>query len=251
VFWNLLKNAVKFTPLGGRIDIVTRDQAQSCIEIAVIDNGIGLDPAMLEKIFDAFEQGHLKMTRQYGGLGLGLAISKALIDAHHGTIRAMNTVGASGARFEISLPGELAPEEVPLDRRLPISSPTGSSTEQAPFNLLLVEDHPDSATLLARLLRMYGYEVVTATSVREAVEIFRESPIQGIISDIGLPDGTGIELMQMLRAIRPVPGIALSGYGMESDLQKSREAGFLRHLTKPVDWPQLEEALEQIRTTSA
>ncbi len=243
VFWNLLKNAVKFTPQGGRIRISTRDMESACIEVEVSDNGIGIHHAMLERIFDAFEQGDPRMTRQYGGVGLGLAISKALIEAHEGSISASNREDGPGARFIVRLPAELPEEEVPVETSAQIDPvpPTGKTGH--PFTILLVEDHADSAALFSQLLRMSGYHVLTATSVRAALEVFQKEDIDGVISDIGLPDGSGVELMEKLTAIRPVPGIALSGYGMEEDLRRSEKAGFLRHLTKPVDWPKLEDAL--------
>lgn len=251
VFWNLLKNAVKFTPDGGRITIATRDKGDDSIEIEVSDTGIGLDPSMLVKVFDAFEQGEAIVTRKYGGLGLGLAISKALIEAHDGTIHAANRSDRLGAQFFVTLKAQVPSSE--MHQRVPVKQEFPSVAEDAGhrFRILLVEDHVDSAELLAKLMGIYGYDVVVAHSVQQALETFQNHDIEGVVSDIGLPDGSGIELMEKLRKIRPVPGIALSGFGMENDVMRSREAGFLLHLTKPVDWPRLEEALSRVREAVA
>lgn len=249
VFWNLLKNAVKFTPQNGRITISTRDVEEDQIEIEVADDGIGIHPEMLEKIFDAFEQGDPRMTRQYGGVGLGLAISKALIEAHDGSIGALNHENGPGARFIVRLPAELPVEDTSAVAAAQVAASPSTKASERPFTLLLVEDHVDSAALFCQLLRMSGYDVHMATSLHQAIEVFQREAIDGVISDIGLPDGSGVELMEKLTAIRPVPGIALSGYGMEEDLRRSEKAGFLRHLTKPVDWPKLEEAIHLLEAT--
>jgi signal transduction histidine kinase len=242
VFWNLLKNAVKFTSDHGEISVTTRNPSPGEIEITVADTGIGIDPTLKEKIFDAFEQGHAGITRRYGGLGLGLAISKALVEAHHGNIRAEN--GEKGARFIVTLPCSASPETSPQpashNASVPASLPAGTVT------VLLVEDHEDTAMLLGRILEIHGYRVHIAHSISSAFEIFLGEKIDCVISDIGLPDGHGTELMTKISANRRVPAIALSGFGMEHDVDRSHSAGFSHHLTKPVDWPKLEEALKKV-----
>lgn len=240
VFWNLLKNALKFTPSGGRVSITTKNAPDGAyIEIA--DTGIGLQPDLADKIFDAFEQGNSEITRRFGGLGLGLAISKALVEAHGGTIRATNNTPPPGAKFTVFLPQNRMIETAHSEPRSPAAK--GFNTPGHGLTVLLVEDHADSAFFIKRMLEASGYRALLAGSIAEALTIFKAEEIDVMVSDLGLPDGRGTELMQQIVAIRPIPAIALSGYGMESDIEKSHEAGFSRHLTKPVDFHQLEEAL--------
>jgi signal transduction histidine kinase len=238
VFWNLLKNAVKFTPSGGSIVMSSRNAGSGKIEIVVDDTGIGIPAAFLDKIFDAFEQGNAAITRRYGGLGLGLAISKALVEAHRGEVRAEPLEG--GARFVVTLQGEeAAPAPAP-------GSLAPESERSAGATILLVEDHSDTALLLARILEIHGHRVHVAGTIAEGLEIFRREKIDGILSDLGLPDGHGTDLLGKLPADCQVPAIALSGFGMDHDVERSKKAGFLHHLTKPVDWPKLEEVLKSV-----
>lgn len=241
VFWNLAKNAVKFTPSGGAIAVATRNIADR-IEISVSDTGIGIEDSLREKIFDAFEQGNSAITRKFGGVGLGLAISKALVEAHHGTIGVHPQ--DTGACLVVTLPvAASAPAASPESSP---ARPDRSESRPRPATILLVEDHADTALLLASILEIQGYRVRTAGTVREALSLFAEHPIDCVISDIGLPDGTGIDLMSSLTARRPIPAVALSGFGMDHDIDRSKAAGFSHHLTKPVDWPRLEEVLHQL-----
>jgi signal transduction histidine kinase len=252
VFWNLLRNAVKFTPTGGEITIRSSNTGENEWRLEMRDTGIGLAPDALERIFDAFEQAGtqgLEGNRGMGGLGLGLAISRALVTGHQGRIWAESEGLGHGATFIVGLP--LASVE---DGTISIQAPTnGSGTPSRETRksaesrvVLLVEDHADSARFLQRNMQRHGYTVVTAGSMAAAIGAFKDNPVDVIVSDIGLPDGDGCELIQALHAIRLVPGIALSGYGMEKDLQRSRDAGFAEHLTKPVDFGLLEQALDRI-----
>ncbi len=244
VFWNLLKNAVKFTPPEGRITLSSRNLPDGKLEIEVADSGIGIPADGLRKIFDAFEQGSAKITRKYGGLGLGLAICKALMEAHGGGIRVESDGPGKGTRFFITLE-RVAGESAASPAAAPAGSPAANDGSRS-IAVLLVEDHEDSAMLLSHLMEMNGYEVHVAHTVADAVETFRNHKIDGIVSDIGLPDGTGIDVLRNIHAIRNVPAIALSGFGMEHDEFNSREAGFEHHLTKPVDWPKLEATLARM-----
>ncbi|HEV7868354.1 MAG TPA: response regulator [Chthoniobacteraceae bacterium] len=235
VFWNLVKNAVKFTPEGGRLKIRTqvRDQA---LEVQVIDTGIGIEAEVLPKIFNAFEQG----TRSLSGLGLGLAISKALVSLHGGNISAASDGVGKGAAFRVVLP--LAPA--------PAENSTAVAPDKVPerkrLRLLVVEDHPDTNRSLERLLTRRGYEVKTAFCVSEALEKSVAYRYDVLISDIGLPDGSGLSLVAELATQYSFRAIALSGFGMEDDLQSSKEAGFLAHLTKPVDIGELDLLIQRI-----
>ena len=251
VFWNLIRNAVKFTPEGGRVSIVTRNVAdpeepEGQILIEVSDTGIGIDPAVLPLIFDPFQQGETTITRKFGGLGLGLAICKGIVDAHGGAISARSEGKGLGTTFTVSL--KALPEPVDEAGAQP-SAGTTAGGDDAPSRLriLAVEDEPATLRLMARLLRGLGHDVTTAGSVGDAAAIYESIDFDLIISDIGLPDGTGLDLMRRAVALRgPIPAIALTGYGMEEDIRRSREAGFTAHLTKPIDFAKLEAMIRQV-----
>ena len=236
VLWNVLKNAAKFTPEGGRIHVCT-GREDSRVLVQIQDSGIGIAPELLPKIFDAFEQGDARVTRKFGGLGLGLAISKALVELHGGSIRVESPGVGEGCTVTIELPAATPQaSDLLIDRRnMPPS-------EQL-LRLLIVEDHADTALLLKRLLEGSGFAVETAGSVAEALKAADSAHFDVLVSDLGLPDGTGCELMRQMRDRHPLKGIAMSGYGMEEDLRRSREAGFSEHLVKPVDISSLERAI--------
>jgi two-component system CheB/CheR fusion protein len=243
VFWNLIKNAVKFTPAGGRVAVRSSDLGEDEIRVDVIDTGIGIDAEVLPRIFDAFEQGASSITRQFGGLGLGLAISKALVEAHHGRISVTSDGPGTGACFSVEL-RTVEPEAVHS------AQPTdGAGTAVGSLRILLVEDHADSAKVMQRLLRKAGHVVETAPSVNAGLRAFESAalPFDLLISDLGLPDGSGLDLMREL-ARRPsrVRAIALSGFGTEDDVQRSLAAGFAAHLTKPVPMATLRRVIAQV-----
>lgn len=241
VFWNLIRNAVKFTPQSGQITIRSRNGENGEVLIEVTDTGIGLEPAEIPQLFKPFEQGRREITRRYGGLGLGLAICEGIVALHGGRLSATSEGPGRGATFRITL----APAEppAPAETRAPASAPE----RQAALYILLVEDHEPTAHILQRLLTLGGHRVRVAGTVKEALAAAAAEPFQLLISDLGLPDGTGFDLMREMRQrVRPIPGIALTGYGMESDVAASREAGFSEHLTKPVDWPRLQAAVARV-----
>jgi len=249
VFWNLLKNAVKFTPRGGRVSISCRRQLGD-VAVVVEDNGVGIDPEVLPKIFNAFEQAGRQTTRQFGGLGLGLTISKAMVELHGGCIEAQSGGKGGGARFMVHLPVAAAPAAAPAGSA---SRNSSSASRRIPsLRILLVEDHADTAYVMRRLLSAKGHQVAVAGSIAAAMELCTDGAFDLLLSDLGLPDGSGLDLMRRLtdRSIR-LPGIALSGYGQESDLQASRAAGFAAHLVKPVTLPKLEDAIARVITTTA
>lgn len=245
VFWNLLNNAVKFTPECGRIHVrIGREAEPPRFVIEVADTGVGIAPDLLPRIFDAFEQGEPGVARR-SGLGLGLAISKAIVELHGGEVRVSSDGKNRGATFIVRLPAVAPPDgEVSLS----VAGGEGASAPEAaqPRHILLVEDHADTAEALADLLRGRGYQVTIAGSIAEALrqaEAPEERRIDLVVSDLGLPDGSGMDLMRELSGRHGLTGIALSGYGMEEDIRKSHEAGFRQHLTKPVDVRALEEAI--------
>jgi signal transduction histidine kinase/CheY-like chemotaxis protein len=245
VFWNLIKNSVKFTPEKGRITIETLNLRPDKIEARVIDTGIGIEQEKIDKIFNAFEQGS-DITRRFGGLGLGLAISKALIDAHGGTIRVQSSGKDQGATFSVELNTVLAPIDRDGDRK---DQQVDREPEQAVSKhrrVLLVDDHHDTCIGMKRMLERHGYEITLAHSAEQAVEKVRTEEFDLLISDIGLPDRSGYELMREVRLNKDLPGIALSGFGSEQDVNQAREAGFAEHLTKPINFERLEKTIQTL-----
>jgi len=246
VLWNVVKNAVKFSPEAGSVSLRTSDGPAGTIEIEVTDTGVGIDPDVLPRIFDAFEQGGRDVTRMFGGLGLGLAISKALVDLHGGSLRAASDGRGHGATFFLSLAAGTAETCRPAGSRAPRASEQPGDRE--PLRIFLVEDHADTREALAGLLEIYGHQVRSAGSVASALAALADGPFDLLISDIGLPDGSGLDLMREILARSPegARGICLTGFGMEEDIRKSREAGFLAHLTKPVNVQELEAVVSRV-----
>jgi PAS domain S-box-containing protein len=241
VFWNLVKNAAKFTPAKGHIELSTKNNEAHQIVIEITDNGIGIDPALIPKIFDAFEQGGRIVTSKYGGLGLGLAVSKRVIDLHHGTISARSAGPGRGATFVVTLSAmETSMLEGPV---------LFLESEPAPvphLQILFVEDHKDTARVLGRILQNAGFDVSHADSLLRARELAQSRRFDLVISDVGLPDGSGLDLMRGLHETQGLTGIALSGFGTDEDVAASAAAGFAEHLTKPVDWERLRAAIERL-----
>lgn len=246
VFWNLVKNAAKFTPHAGRLDVRTYNDAAHQLIVEVEDTGMGISPEFLPRIFDAFEQGGQIVTSKYGGLGLGLAISKRVIDLHGGEISASSAGPNRGSLFRVKLK---AMETSLLDQSTPfVARPARPAT---PARILLVEDHVDTARALVRILKNAGYEVSHATTLKQARETAAKEKFDLLISDLGLPDGSGLELMPELRQRHDMEGIALSGFGTDDDVAASKAAGFIFHLIKPVDWERLEEAIATLISARA
>ena len=240
VFWNLINNAVKFTGAGGRITLRTSNDGRDHFVFEVTDTGIGIELQRQSSLFTAFEQGERGITRQFGGLGLGLAISKNLIDLHHGAITVESRGRSFGATFKVVL--DLIKSEV---------GPGGAVAERPnvslkPLRILLVEDHADTRRILGRLLQHFGHEIAIADCSKRAFEILSEQDFDVILSDIGLPDGTGYDIVSWVKARRPMTAVALTGFGTEDDIQRSRNAGFDFHLIKPVDVHELRTVLSQV-----
>ncbi|HEV2854150.1 MAG TPA: ATP-binding protein [Thermoanaerobaculia bacterium] len=248
IFWNLLSNGIKFTDPGGEVFLRTENEPDGGLRVEVADTGVGIDPEALPRIFEAFEQGSAQMTRRFGGLGLGLAISKTLADLHGGSIEARSEGRGRGTTFTVRLRTLSRPKEetAPGECRCPAAS--------CRSHILLVEDHADTADALAELLRLAGHRVIVAGTIEQALARAQEAQEDGgidlVISDLGLPDGSGLDLMPRLRSLYGLKGIALSGYGMDEDLQRSREAGFELHLTKPVSPQRLTEAISRVSAIS-
>jgi CheY-like chemotaxis protein len=280
VLWNLINNAVKFTPAGGRVSISTRngngeqafvgsasadglfidhagrsrpagvDRASgdgTSLVIEVADNGVGIEPEMLPRIFKAFEQGEQSMSRRYGGLGLGLAITKALVDAHRGRLSAQSGGRNQGSTFSL----ELATVDAPAAGEARDEERPPALGIERSLNILLVEDHEDTSRIMSMLLRGLGHGVRTAPNMAAALEASSAESFDLVISDIGLPDGSGIELMRQLKEKHAeLRGIALSGFGMEDDVLRSKEAGFVEHITKPVNFQRLEGVIRRVASVA-
>ncbi|MEY2543669.1 MAG: hypothetical protein QOE81_1130, partial [Verrucomicrobiota bacterium] len=247
VFWNLVKNSLKFTPDKGRITMTTSNTLPDEIEVRITDTGIGIEEEKIGKIFNAFEQGQASITRRFGGLGLGLAISKAMVDAHRGKIRVESPGKDKGSTFIVQLKTVAAP--VRAQNGADGERPTVLE-EKKPIprrhRLLVVDDHVDTCTGMRMMLERRGYDITVAHSAGQAVEKTQSQDFDLLISDIGLPDRSGYELMSELRQSKGLLGIALSGFGMETDVDKAHDAGFSEHLTKPINFDRLEQAIRHL-----
>jgi CheY-like chemotaxis protein len=239
VLWNLIKNAIKFTGPGGLVTVRSWTHGQRTT-IEVQDTGVGLAPDAIERLFRPFEQAE---DGAAGGLGLGLAIARGIVELHGGTLTAVSRGPGQGSRFVVDLPNRPTPP-------LPIAQPAEAATavRNGPagpkLRMLLVEDNPATATVLSLALRAEGYVVTVASNVAEALRVDL-TQISIVVSDIGLPDGDGLSLLRQLHAKRRIQAVALSGYGTERDVQASLAAGFAAHLVKPVTLPELVAAIDQ------
>ncbi len=255
IFWNILRNAVHFTPRDGRITVASQTRGDE-LTITISDTGAGILPADLERIFETFAQGkHEGGERRFGGLGLGLAISRKLVELHGGSIEAYSPGRGHGSSFLIRLP--LLPDSRAGTERAPASPPERSrgaghsaserALQQEKGSVLVVEDHDSTRKALHRLLSSRRYSVHSAGSVEAALAVARQDRIDIIVSDLGLPDGDGYSLMKRIKTLQPnIRGIALSGFGTEGDIVKSKQAGFDLHLIKPISIASLDEALGKL-----
>jgi signal transduction histidine kinase len=242
IFWNLIQNAVKFTPPDGQITLRSTNPRNTWFRLEVIDSGIGINSDALSRIFDPFEQAG---GSGFGGLGLGLSISKAIVELHGGKIFASSAGEDHGARFVIELPNVVSctierpfPQTAPIQKRIP--NP----------RILLVDDHADSVRPMQLFLEASGYQVTTADTVATALYAATQNQFDLLVSDLGLPDGSGDDLIRQLQDKgRKLPSIALSGYGTEQDVARSRAAGFQVHLTKPVSPQDLRTTMDSLLTT--
>ncbi len=251
VFWNLIKNAVKFTPARGTIVVSTSNiraegsqDGQQTLRAQVIDDGLGIEAELLPKIFEAFEQGTIARAQASGGLGLGLAISRGLVEAHGGKVAVASDGVGKGATFTIELPAIAG---------IPDSEPGGEvpdvGTKKIPLRILLIEDHDDTAKVLQRLLRAAGHKVDVGGCVADALRLSEAYEFDLLISDLGLPDGSGIDVIQGFRERQHSTtsrAIALTGYGAESDVARTVAAGFDEHLTKPISFQNLQLAIDRV-----
>ncbi|MGH8019977.1 MAG: hybrid sensor histidine kinase/response regulator, partial [Opitutaceae bacterium] len=252
--------AVHFTPEDGAITVKARTNPGGELVVEITDTGIGIASNDLTRIFETFSQGDTApgAARRSGGLGLGLSISRKMVELHGGSIDATSPGRGDGSTFTIRLPLLAKPKPAPAEASGEIAAPHGNRSEEpgestaSRGRILLVDDHAPTQAALQRLLQRRNFEVLTARSVAEALEQAHQHDIDFIISDIGLPDGDGYALMNQIRQSRPnIRGIALSGYGSETDVARSRNAGFVEHLIKPVNIAILDRALDKLSNGGA
>jgi len=241
VFWNLLTNAVKFTSKGGRIQVVLQ-RVNSHVEVSVSDTGIGIAPDYLPHVFDRFSQADTSAQRRHGGLGLGLAISKQLVELHGGTIHAKSVGEGKGATFTVHLPLAVSRNPAKASRVHPTTGESGTAFPMPRLDrirALVVDDEPDAGELITRVLRDQGASVTLVASGMEALERLQSDSADIVISDIGMPEMDGYQFMRRLRAVEPartrIPSLALTAFARGDDRKQAILAGYHAHLAKPFD----------------
>ncbi len=249
IFGNIPNNAAKFTENNGHVSIGSNDGVEGRINLTFKDDGIGMTPEILARLFQPFEQGK-DITNRYGGLGLGMTISKALVDVHAGTLTAASDGPGRGSSFtrHIAIDPGVRDEAAkhgrpcqPQPARRPLweASAVGGGV------------HQDSAEVMGRLLRAKGFVVETCATMAEAQKIMRDRQFHLLLSDIGLPDGTGVDLIRTVRQHSTHPGNRLDRFGTDDDVARYKEAGFDAHLTKPVNIQKLEMIINQFFSDNA
>jgi PAS domain S-box-containing protein len=245
VIWNLLSNAVKFTPEGGQVT-VQLECLDSSAQITVSDTGQGISPDFLPYVFDYFRQADAATTRKFGGLGLGLAIVRHLVELHGGTVRADSLGEGQGATFTLRLPLLHTPSQATQNERLP-QQPLDLSS----IKILVVDDETDTRELVAFVLEQQGAQVITATSAHEALLVLSQAKPDVLLSDIGMPEMDGYMLIQQVRALAPnqggqIPAIALTAYAGDTNQQQVIAAGFQKHISKPIEPEKLVQAIAHL-----
>jgi PAS domain S-box-containing protein len=243
VVLNLLTNASRYTPPEGHISL-TLEQAEGNAVVSVKDDGVGIPPDLLPRMFDLFVQGDRGLDRAEGGLGLGLTLVRRLVHLHGGTVTGSSQGPGKGSQFEVRLPLAVPARAAHERDRSATSASAGT------HRVLVVDDNEDSADTMAMLVSMWGHDVRTAHDAASAVAAAAAHMPRAVLLDIGLPHVSGYEVAQRIRAL---PGleettfVAMTGYGQEEDRRRSREAGFAHHLTKPVASDALKEILSALR----
>jgi CheY-like chemotaxis protein len=243
VVWNLLSNAVKFTPKDGKIQVLL-ERVNSSVEITVADTGVGLSAEFLPHVFERFRQADASTTRSYGGIGLGLSIVKHLVELHGGTVRVMSAGEGKGTTFTVRLPLTVVHRGAGESERIHPRSPAGTPLalrhlDLSGLKVLVVDDEADARELVKRVLEECGAVAVTAGSADEALAILEAGGVDVLVSDVGMPDVDGYELLRRVRALggaaRKMPAVALTAFARSEDRTKALRAGFLVHVSKPVE----------------
>jgi CheY-like chemotaxis protein len=235
VVWNLLSNAIKFTPHGGTVRIGLRRDA-SYVDLTVEDSGIGIKPEFLPYVFERFRQADASRARRMGGLGLGLAIVRHLVELHGGAVSVASPGPDRGATFTVTLPADITPSGTPVE-----SADSGErGVDLRGLHVLVVEDECDTRDVLDMLLREAGADVQSVADAEAALSVVRAKPPDVLISDIGMPQVDGYDLIRQIRGLAPdaggrTPAIALTAFAHGADHREALRAGYDRHLAKPVD----------------
>ena len=248
VFWNLFNNAIKFSSPGSRVQVNCEANGQEAI-VRVEDNGKGIAPDFMPHVFERFRQADGSKTRAYGGLGLGLALVKSFVEAHKGRVEVESRGIGQGSRFTVHLPRKTS-QQVVARRK----GQTKTATGRAGARLMVVEDDPDTLEMLEATLEGRGFQVTTFQSASEMLAAASDSPVDLLISDIGMAEMDGFEMIGRLRKLPDfgtVPAIALSGYASQKDADSALAAGFNAHVSKPVDPIQLVALIEELLQKSA
>ena len=243
ILLNLIGNAVKFSRERGTLEIITSNPQGTELNISITDDGIGMPEELIARLFQRFEQGDIPPEIKFRGLGLGLSIAKALVEAHGGVLRAESKGPGCGSTFTISFPKVHAPARASGPTVAPAER---SQRDSSSLGVLLIEDHEDTARVLEKVLQQMGHEVEACSTVATACQKLKERKFDVLLSDIGLPDGSGIDFIKAAREICQTPAVALTGYGMAEDIDRCLQAGFEEHLTKPIDIDRLQQALSKI-----
>jgi PAS domain S-box-containing protein len=266
VIVNLLDNAQKFTGAGGVITVSTATLPSGRLRIQITDTGLGIDADVLPRLFAPFEQGEKTVTRRYGGLGLGLVIAKGIVDLHGGTIAVASEGRDRGTTVTLEFDALVTPPAMPEEARTVMAAaPAGASSDspreavasgagndpaavnhEGCHRILLVEDHVDTLKVMSRLLRGLKYDIATASTVAEACALIECESFDLLLSDIGLPDGSGLDVMRNWQQRTARPGVALSGFGEDEDIRRSLDAGFVEHLVKPVNFQVLKKTIHRL-----
>jgi signal transduction histidine kinase/response regulator of citrate/malate metabolism len=253
VVWNLANNAIKFTPKGGNVD-VRLERVGTSIELTVADSGQGISPEFLPHVFERFRQAEGGSSRRHGGLGLGLALVRHLVEAHGGTVRAESAGAGNGARFIVTLPVQAVYEHTASGPPRPIAANgdgDGPLARLSGISVLVVDDEADARDLVATVLRARGAEVTTAPSVAQALDVLSKTSPMVLVSDIGMPETDGYELIRRVRSLTgtkqaQIPAIALTAYVREEDRRRALQAGFQTYVAKPVEPAVLVKAVSDL-----
>ncbi len=256
IVWNLLSNAVKFTPKGGQVSVAVR-RAAGKVQISVRDTGDGIKPEFLPFVFDRFRQADASTTRSHGGLGLGLAIVRQLTELHGGEIEVASDGLGKGSMFTVRLPVKpLATRPAVVEGESPAEAPSSGDGDQmlVGIHVLVVDDQADAREMIQRILMRFRAEVTVAGSTTEALDVAQRVHPDVLVSDIGMPDRDGYELIREIRRRTPageLPAIALTAYARPEERQKAIDAGFQVHLAKPVDAKALAALVARLAAASS
>jgi signal transduction histidine kinase/CheY-like chemotaxis protein len=258
IVWNLMSNAVKFTPKDGKIDVILQ-RVSSHIEITVHDSGMGISADFLPHVFERFRQADASTTRKYGGLGLGLSIVKQLVELHGGTIKAASPGEGQGATFTVCLPVRAVRDDAAASREHPATErqrvTVAPELSLEGLKVLVIDDEADARDLVASVLIDAGGQVLTASSVDDALALVKSARPDVIVSDIGMPDRDGYELIRAVRGLRAAeggrtPAIALTAFARSQDRTRAMVAGYQVHMSKPIDPQELVATIKSLAENS-